>query len=77
MFTKRMPATLFRGDFAARFALALARKDFGLVSDLAWAHDVPTRLLDLCQQERQETMNRGWGDADRLKASTLQEERAG
>jgi len=76
-FTKRMPATLFRGDFTARFALALAHKDFGLASELARAHHVPTRLLDLCQMELQEAMNRGWGDADRLKASTLQEERAG
>jgi 3-hydroxyisobutyrate dehydrogenase len=76
-FTKRMPATLFRGDFAARFALALAHKDFGLAADLARAHDVPTRLLDLCRLELQEAMSRGWGDADRLKASTLQEERAG
>jgi 3-hydroxyisobutyrate dehydrogenase len=76
-FTKRMPATLFRGDFAARFALALAHKDFGLAGDLARAHDVPTRLLDLCRMELQEAMGRGWGDADRLKASTLQEERAG
>ena len=76
-FTKRMPATLFRGDFTARFALALAHKDFGLAADLARVHDAPTRLLDLCQMELQEAMNRGWGDADRLKASTLQEERAG
>jgi 3-hydroxyisobutyrate dehydrogenase len=76
-FTKRMPATLFRGDFTARFALALAHKDFGLAADLARAYDVPTRLLDLCRLELQEAMNRGWGDADRLKASTLQEERAG
>ena len=76
-FTKRMPATLFRGDFTARFALALAHKDFGLAGDLARAHDVPTRLLDLCQMELQEAMNRGWGAADRLRASTLQEERAG
>jgi 3-hydroxyisobutyrate dehydrogenase len=76
-FTKRMPATLFRGDFTARFALALAHKDFGLAGDLARAHDVPTRLLDLCQMELQEAMNRGWGAEDRLKASTLQEERAG
>jgi 3-hydroxyisobutyrate dehydrogenase len=76
-FTKRMPATLFRGDFAARFALALAHKDFGLAGDLARANEVPTRLLDLCRMELQEAMNRGWGDADRLKASTLQEERAG
>jgi len=76
-FTKRMPATLFRGDFTARFALALAHKDFGLAEDLASEHRVPTRLLDLCRMELEEAMNRGWGDADRLKASTLQEERAG
>jgi 3-hydroxyisobutyrate dehydrogenase len=76
-FTKRMPATLFRGDFAARFALALAYKDFRLVGDLAGQHRVPTRLLDLCETELLEAMNRGWGDQDRIKASTLQEERAG
>jgi len=76
-FTKRMPATLFRGDFAARFALALAYKDFRLAGDLATQHGVPTRLLDLCQTELLEAMNRGWGDQDRIKASTLQEERAG
>ena len=76
-FTKRMPATLFRGDFAARFALALAHKDFRLAGDLATQHGVPTRLLDLCQTELLEAMNRGWGAEDRTKASTLQEERAG
>jgi 3-hydroxyisobutyrate dehydrogenase len=76
-FTQRMPATLFRGDFTARFALALAHKDFKLAGDLAARHGVPTRLLDLCQQELQEAMNRGWGDQDRIRASTLQEERAG
>jgi len=76
-FTERMPATLFRGDFTARFALVLAHKDFNLAADLAAQHGVPTRLLDLCQQELQEAMNRGWGDQDRLRASTLQEERAG
>src|SRR5499425_1823781 len=76
-FTKRMPATLFRGDFAARFALALAYKDFRLAADLATEHGVPTRILDLCQAELLEAMNRGWGDQDRIKASTLQEERAG
>ena len=75
-FTKRMPATLFRGDFAARFALALAYKDFRLAGDLATQHGVPTRLLDLCQMELLEAMNRGWGGEDRIKASTLQEERA-
>jgi 3-hydroxyisobutyrate dehydrogenase len=76
-FTKRMPATLFRGEFAARFALALAYKDFRLAGDLAAEHGVPTRLLDLCRLELLEAMNRGWGDQDRTKASTLQEERAG
>jgi 3-hydroxyisobutyrate dehydrogenase len=76
-FTKRMPATLFRGDFAPRFALALAYKDFRLAGDLAAQHGVPTRLLDLCQLELLEAMNRGWGGDDRTKASTLQEERAG
>ncbi len=76
-FTKRMPATLFRGDFAPRFALALAYKDFRLAGDLAAQHGVPTRLLDLCRLELLEAMNRGWGGLDRTKASTLQEERAG
>jgi len=76
-FTKRMPATLFRGDFTARFALALAHKDFRLAGDLAAQYGVPTRLLDLCESELLEAMNRGWGAEDRTKASTLQEERAG
>ena len=76
-FTKRLPATLFRGDFTARFALALAYKDFRLAGDLATEHGVPTRLLDLCQMELLEAMNRGWGGLDRTKVSTLQEERAG
>jgi 3-hydroxyisobutyrate dehydrogenase len=76
-FTKRMPATLFRGDFAPRFALALAYKDFRLAGDLATQHGVPTRLLTLSELELLEAMNRGWGAEDRLKASTLQEERAG
>jgi len=76
-FTKRMPATLFRGDFAPRFALALAYKDFRLAGGLATQYGVPTRLLELCQLELLEAMNRGWGGDDRTKASTLQEERAG
>jgi 3-hydroxyisobutyrate dehydrogenase len=76
-FTKRMPATLFRGDFAARFALDLAYKDFRLASELAARHGVPTRLIDLCRMELLEALNRGWGDQDRTAASRLQEERAG
>jgi 3-hydroxyisobutyrate dehydrogenase len=76
-FTKRLPATLFRGDFAARFALQLAYKDFRLASAVAAQHSVPIRLLDLCQMELLEAMNRGWGDHDRTIALMLQEERAG
>ncbi len=38
---------------------------------------MPTRLLALSELELLEAMNRGWGGEDRLKASTLQEERAG
>jgi 3-hydroxyisobutyrate dehydrogenase-like beta-hydroxyacid dehydrogenase len=77
MFTKRMPATLLKGDFSARFALKLAHKDFRLAKSLAAEHGVPTRLLDLCERELLEGMNRGWGELDRTIASTLQEERAG
>jgi 3-hydroxyisobutyrate dehydrogenase len=76
-FTKRLPATLFRGDFTARFALKLAYKDFRLAAELAAQHEVPTRLLELCRLELLEAMHRGWGDNDRARASTLQEERAG
>lgn len=77
MFTERMPATLFRGDFTARFALKLAAKDFGLAADLAAQNGVPTRLVDVCRGELAEAMARGWGADDRTRASTLQEERAG
>jgi 3-hydroxyisobutyrate dehydrogenase len=76
-FTKRLPATLFRGDFTARFALQLAYKDFRLAAELAAQHGVPTRLLELCRLELLEAMQRGWGDNDRTRASTLQEGRAG
>ena len=76
-FTKRMPATLFRGDFSARFALKLAHKDFGLARDLAAEHGVPVQLLSLCAEELAEAVRRGWGEEDRTRASSLQEERAG
>jgi 3-hydroxyisobutyrate dehydrogenase len=75
-FLKRMPQTLFRGEFSPRFALKLACKDYGLASDLADRHEVPTQLLDLCERELSEALGRGWGEQDRTIASTLQEERA-
>ena len=75
-FTKRMPETLFKGDFRARFALKLASKDFRLAEELSIQHGVPTRIIDLCQSELLEAMKRGWGDFDRTISSTIQEERA-
>ena len=75
-FAKRLPETLFKGDFSARFALKLAYKDFGLAGELSTRHAVPTRIIDLCQAELLEAMNRGWGDYDRTISSTLQEERS-
>ena len=75
-FMKRLPQTLFRGDFSPRFALKLACKDYGLASDLSERHGVPTQLIDMCERELAEALSRGWGDQDRTIASTLQEERA-
>jgi 3-hydroxyisobutyrate dehydrogenase len=75
-FLKRMPQTLFRGDFSPRFALKLACKDYGLASDLSKRYEVPTQLIDMCERELSEALGRGWGEQDRTIASTLQEERA-
>jgi len=75
-FNKRLPATLFRGDFSPRFALRLAHKDYDLAAELAERHQVPTRLIDICLGGISEAINREWGDKDRTIASTLQEEKA-
>ena len=75
-FLKRMPQTLFRGDFSPRFALKLACKDYDLASDLSERHEVPTQLIDMCERELGKALSRGWGEQDRTIASTLQEERA-
>ena len=73
----RLPATLFRGDFAPRFSLALARKDLGLAVELARATGTPMRLGALCEQEMIAAIERGWADRDASIFLTLQEERAG
>jgi 3-hydroxyisobutyrate dehydrogenase len=73
----RLPATLFRGDFAPRFSLALARKDLGLALDLARATGTPMRLGALCEQEMIEAIGCGWAGRDASIFLTLQEERAG
>ena len=73
----RLPATYFRGDFDARFALRLAHKDLRLAVELGGAYGVPMPLSARCTQEMAEAMERGWGDRDASIALTLQEERAG
>ena len=73
----RLPAPLFNGDFDPRFALKLARKDIGLATELAQAHDVPMPVVELCEAEMSEAVSRGWADRDSSVFLTLQEERAG
>jgi 3-hydroxyisobutyrate dehydrogenase-like beta-hydroxyacid dehydrogenase len=60
-----------------RFALALARKDIGLATDLAADYGVPMPLAALAEQTLIECVNRGWGGKDMSAAWALQEERAG
>jgi len=72
-----LPATLFRGDFAPRFAMHTALKDMNLAIELAGAAGVPMRLAALCQAEMAEAVTRGWGEQDHAIFLTLQEERAG
>ena len=72
-----LPATLFRGDFAARFAMNTALKDMKLATELAAASGVSMRLAALCEAEMAEAVARGWGELDHAMFLTLQEERAG
>ncbi len=73
----RLPATYLRGDFDARFALALAHKDLGLALDLARETGTPMRLNALAKAEMDEALARGWATRDASIFLTLQEERAG
>jgi 3-hydroxyisobutyrate dehydrogenase-like beta-hydroxyacid dehydrogenase len=72
----RLPATYLRGDFNARFSLALARKDLGLALQLARETETPMRLAAICEEEMIEAMARGWADRDASVFLKLQEERA-
>jgi 3-hydroxyisobutyrate dehydrogenase-like beta-hydroxyacid dehydrogenase len=72
----RLPDTYLRGDFMARFALQLARKDVGLATALAREYNVPMRLATLCEQDLMQAMERGWAAYDASIVLTLQEERA-
>jgi 3-hydroxyisobutyrate dehydrogenase-like beta-hydroxyacid dehydrogenase len=59
------------------FALALAKKDMGLVMELAHGCGVPMRIAAIASEEIAEAVRRGWGARDARVALTLQEERAG
>jgi 3-hydroxyisobutyrate dehydrogenase-like beta-hydroxyacid dehydrogenase len=72
----RLPATYLRGDFDARFSLALARKDLGLALQLARETETPMRLAAICEQEMIDAIARGWADDDASSFLKLQEERA-
>jgi 3-hydroxyisobutyrate dehydrogenase len=72
----RLPATYLRGNFEARFALNLARKDLGLATELGRTYNIPMRMATLCEQEMIEGISRGWGGQDSSIILTLQEERA-
>ena len=70
--------TVFQGQFdPPSFALALARKDIGLATELAKEYDVPMPLSTLAEQIAMEGMNRGWGDRDNNVTFLIQEEIAG
>ena len=70
--------TVFRGQFDdASFALALARKDVSLATELGREFNVPMPIANLAEQIAIEAMNRGWGDKDSSITFRLQEEAAG
>ena len=73
----RLPDTLFRGDFEARFALKTANKDLRLGEELAEAYDVSMPLAEICRDLYAEAMDRGWEENDSSIVLTLQEERSG
>ena len=73
----RLPDTLFKGDFEARFALKTADKDLRLGEELAEAYEVPMPLAEICRDLYAQAMTRGWEEYDSSIVLTLQEERAG
>jgi 3-hydroxyisobutyrate dehydrogenase len=72
-----MEQSTLQGDWdRPRFALALARKDLGLATDLASEFGVPMPLAAVAEQALIECVNRGWGGKDMTAAFALQEDRA-
>ncbi|MCZ6875059.1 MAG: NAD(P)-dependent oxidoreductase [bacterium] len=69
--------TVFRGQFDnPSFALALARKDISLATELGREFNVPMPIANLAEQIAIESLNRGWGDQDSSVTFRLQEEAA-
>ena len=76
--TRGLPEVVFKGDFDnPRFALALARKDLGLATELAREYAVPTPMGAVAEATLVEAINRGLGGKDSTAHFLLQEERAG
>jgi 3-hydroxyisobutyrate dehydrogenase len=70
--------TVFRNKFEpANFALALARKDIALATELGREFNVPLPVANLVEQTVIEAINRGWQDMDSNVPFLLQEEAAG
>jgi 3-hydroxyisobutyrate dehydrogenase len=72
-----LEAAILHGDWERpRFALALARKDIGLATDLGKEFAVPMPLAAIAEQTLIECVNRGWGNKDMSATWALQEDRA-
>ncbi len=70
--------TVLRGTFEPpSFALALARKNISLATELGREFDVPMSLANLAEQTAIEGLNRDWGDLDSSITFLLKEEAAG
>ena len=73
-----IPRQVFTGQFdPPTFALALARKDIGLATELAREYSVPMPVATLAEQIAIQGMGRGWGERDSSVTFLLQEEAAG
>lgn len=72
-----LPATLFQGNFNARYALRLAHKDMKLATDLARELGLELPLGFVTEGDLEEAMERGWGELDNNAFLRVQEERAG
>ena len=75
---ERLPLIVFRGQYdPPQFALALARKDIGLATELAREYDVPMPIAAIAEQIAIQGVRRGWGGWDAAATFALQEEAAG